>query len=112
MRTSKTQTTVGEAKRAFWLVSGKMKQDALHGPETSRQLTFTTVTCTVTSYEGIKADPEACGTGCATSSFVQGSSTALHKPKSQSWLLKESWELHKVSDTGIRQMFKILNISQ
>lgn len=46
MMTSKTQTTSREAKQAFWLVSGKMKQDAYHNTDTSRQLRFITVTCT------------------------------------------------------------------
>lgn len=63
MRTSKTQTTVREAKQAFWLVGGKMKQDAFHNTDTSRQLTFITVTCTLSLVtSGIKIDPKACGT--------------------------------------------------
>lgn len=68
-----TQATVREAKQAFWLVSGKMKQDAYHNTDTGRRLNFTMGTCTlplVTS--GIKTDPKACGTKCTTSSFVQG----------------------------------------
>lgn len=73
--TSNTQTTVREAKQAFWLASGKMKHDADHNQDTSRQLKFTTVTCTFSLVtNGIKINPAACGTECTTVSFVQGGS--------------------------------------
>lgn len=40
-----------------------MKQDAFHNTDTSRQLKFITVTCTLSLVtSGIKIDPKACGT--------------------------------------------------
>lgn len=73
MTTSKTHIPVREAKQALGLVSGKMRQDAYHNPDTSRQLKFTIVTCTLSLVtRGTKTDPKACGTKCATASFVQG----------------------------------------
>lgn len=70
--TSNTQTTVREAKQAFLLASGKMKQDAYHNQDTNRQLKVTCTFSLVTN--GIKIDPTACGTECTTVSFVQGGS--------------------------------------
>lgn len=47
MMTSKTQTRVREAKQAFGLVSGKVKQDAYQNQTLADKLKFITVTCTL-----------------------------------------------------------------
>lgn len=95
MMTSKT--TVRKAKQAFWLVSGKMKQDAYHNTDTSTQLKYITVTCTLSLVtSGIKIDPKACGTNIQHRALCRGSSVNPIKPKLQSWLgLKGFYRTYK-----------------
>lgn len=87
-------TDYQKAKQAFRLVSGKMKQDAYHNTDTSRQLKLIRVTCTLSRVtSGINTDPKACSINCTTSSFVQGVLCKPYKPKLQPQLLWDSNEL-------------------